>query len=121
MLSERALQAPHNRALRRELTSVADDEQVAQLCDLEAMEQIHVWKPSLQPDRLVDYALSDPRMDGSAFAAKGGAFRSGHQWYEVSYHCELDASRNKVVDFSFRVGDPIPRAEWTALNLPTLH
>lgn len=121
MLSAQALRAPHNRALRRQLAGLADDEKIAQICDLEAMEQIHLWKPSLQPDRLVDYALSDPRMEGSAFVAKGAAFRSAFQWHEVSYRCELDDARREVVGFTFRVGDPIPRAEWSALNLPTVH
>jgi hypothetical protein len=121
MLSEQALQAPRNRPLQRQLAGLEDEEHVAQLCDLEAMEQIHLWKPSLQPDRLVDYARSDPRMEEGAFVAKGGAFRSGRQWYEISYRCELDAGRRKVVGFAFRVGDAIPRAEWTALNLPAVH
>ncbi|WP_369807014.1 DUF930 domain-containing protein [Ancylobacter radicis] len=121
MLSDAALHEPRNRPLRRQLTTLADDEYVAQLCDFEAMEQIHRWRASLQPDRLVDYALSDPRWEDGAFVAQGGAFRSGRAWYEVAYRCELDAARRAVAGFAFRVGPPIPRSEWSALNLPAVH
>lgn len=121
MLSEQALATPRNRMLRHQLTRLADDEYIAQLCDLEAMEQVHLWKSALQPDRLVDYALSDPHVEQGVFVATGAAFRSGHRWYEISFRCSVDAGRRKVTGFTFRVGDPIPASEWSALNLPALH
>ncbi|MCJ8142498.1 DUF930 domain-containing protein [Ancylobacter sp. A5.8] len=121
LLSQQALAQPANRPLRRQLATLADEEHIAQLCDLEAMEQIHAWKGEFQPDRLVDYALSDPRLEEGAFIAHGAAFRAGHQWYELSYRCELDASRRRVTGFSFRVGAAIAREEWSALNLPAVH
>lgn len=121
MLSDLALGQPHNRGLRRELGRLVDEDRIAQLCDLEAMEQIHAWKADFQPDRLVDYALSDTRMEGRTLTAHGGAFRSQRKWYEVSYRCELDPGLRKVVGFAFRVGAAIPREEWTADNLPSLH
>ena len=43
------------------------------------------------------------------------------RWFEVSYRCDLDEGMRKVVGFAFRVGDEIPREEWTALNLPSRH
>lgn len=121
MLSERALADPRSRAARRGLATLAGEERIAQLCDLEAMEQIHAWQPGYQPDRLVDYARADTRLRETVFTATGGAFRSHRTWYEVSFHCELDAGLAKVVSFAFRVGEPIPREEWSALSLPALH
>ncbi|MFT0859716.1 DUF930 domain-containing protein [Ancylobacter sp. G4_0304] len=121
MLSQKALAESANRPLRRQLATLADEEHIAQLCDLEAMEQIHAWKREVQPDRLVDYALSDPRLEEATFIAHGAAFRAGHQWYELSYRCELDAARRLVTGFSFKVGPPIAREEWSALNLPAVH
>jgi hypothetical protein len=118
MLSERALADPRSRAARRALATLAGEERIAQLCDLEAMEQIHAWQPGYQPDRLVDYARADTRLRDTVFTATGGAFRSHRTWYEVSFRCELDASLAKVVSFAFKVGEPIPREEWSALSLP---
>ncbi|WP_246546592.1 DUF930 domain-containing protein [Ancylobacter defluvii] len=121
MLSAQALADPRSRATRRALATLAEEERIAQLCDLEAMEQIHAWRPSYQPDRLVDYARADTRMRGNSLIAGGGAFRSGLKWYEVSFSCELDGSLRQVVGFAFKVGAPIPRQDWTALALPAVH
>ncbi|MBS7536290.1 DUF930 domain-containing protein [Ancylobacter sonchi] len=121
MLSEQALADPRSRATRRALATLAEEERIAQLCDLEAMEQIHVWQPGYQPDRLVDYARADTRMRGNSLIAGGGAFRSHLKWYEVSFSCDLDAGLRRVVGFAFKVGAPIPRQDWTSLNLPAVH
>ncbi|RTL93806.1 DUF930 domain-containing protein [Ancylobacter aquaticus] len=121
MLSEQALGNARSRGLRRELERLGDEDRLAQLCDLEAMEQIHAWRADFQPDRLVDYASGDTSLEGAVFTARGGAFRSRRQWYEVSYRCELDPPLRKVVGFAFHVGAAIPREEWVSYNLPTLH
>lgn len=121
MLSEQALDSSRSRGLRRELARLGEEDRLAQLCDLEAMEQIHAWRADFQPDRLVDYASSDTSLEGSVFTARGGAFRSQRHWYDVSYRCELDPPLRKVVGFAFHVGAAIPREEWASYNLPTLH
>ncbi|WP_428030584.1 DUF930 domain-containing protein [Ancylobacter sp.] len=121
MLSEQALGNPRSRGLRRELGRLGEEDRLAQLCNLEAMEQIHAWHQEFQPDRLVDYASGDAALEGSVFIAKGGAFRSQRTWYDVSYRCELDEALRKVVGFAFRVGAAIPRDDWASYNLPTLH
>lgn len=121
MLSGDALASPKNRRLRQQMATLADEERIAQLCDFEAMEQIHAWQHRFQPDRLVDYALSDPRWENGVFVAAGSAFRAGANWFELSYRCELDATRRTVTGFAFRVGPSIARAEWSALNLPAVH
>lgn len=121
MLSEQALDSPRSRGLRRELARLGEEDRLAQLCDLEAMEQIHAWRPDFQPDRLVDYASGDTALEGAVFTAKGGAFRSQRHWYEVSYQCELDPERRKVVGFAFHVGAAIPREDWASYNLPAVH
>jgi hypothetical protein len=121
MLSEQALDNARSRGLRRALARLGDQDRLAQLCDLEAMEQIHAWRADFQPDRLVDYASSDTSLEGVVFTARGGAFRSQRGWYEVSFRCELDPSLQKVVGFAFHVGAAIPREEWASYNLPTRH
>ncbi|MFK8250770.1 DUF930 domain-containing protein [Ancylobacter terrae] len=118
LYAEKVLDDPKSRSTRRQLASLGDDDRIAQLCNLEAMEQIHAWQGTYQPDRLVDYAMSESRMKGDILVVDGGAFRSHLNWYEVSYHCELDAARHKVVAFAFRVGESIPKADWSHFNLP---
>ncbi|WP_421700405.1 DUF930 domain-containing protein [Ancylobacter sp.] len=121
ILSEQALDSPRSRGLRRELARLGEEDRLAQLCDLEAMEQIHTWRPEFQPDRLVDYASGDTSLEGAVFTARGGAFRSQRRWYEVSYRCELDPPLRKVVGFAFHVGSAIPREDWASYNLPAVH
>lgn len=121
MLSEQALDSPRSRGLRRELARLGEEDRLAQLCDLEAMEQIHAWRPEFEPDRLVDYASGDTALEGAVFTARGGAFRSQRRWYEVSYRCELDPALRKVVGFAFHVGAAIPREDWASYNLPAVH
>lgn len=121
MLSEQALDSPRSRGLRRELARLGEEDRLAQLCDLEAMEQIHAWRPEFQPDRLVDYASGDTALEGAVFTARGGAFRSQRHWYEVAYRCELDPALRKVVGFAFHVGAAIPREDWASYNLPAIH
>jgi hypothetical protein len=121
MLSEQALDSPRSRGLRRELARLGEEDRLAQLCDLEAMEQIHAWHPEFQPDRLVDYASGDTSLEGAVFTAKGGAFRNQRHWYEVSYRCELDPPLRRVVGFAFHVGAAIPREDWASYNLPPVH
>lgn len=118
MLSERALDRPGSRGVRRELARLSEDDRIAQLCDLEAMEQIAASGRSFNPDRLVDYARADTHMRGDTLIASGAAFRSHGVWQAVEFRCGLDPERRKVASFAFKVGAPIPREEWAALSLP---
>lgn len=112
------LASPRSRQARKGLAQLAPEERVVQLCNLEAMEQVHRWKADFDPDFLVAYAFSGVRLSGGVLKANGGAFRSERQWWRIAYSCEVAADGNSVVGFAFKVGDAIPRDQWQDLGLP---
>jgi Domain of Unknown Function (DUF930) len=118
MLSEGALDDRRSGKVRKVLSQLAPAEQVEQLCNLEAMAQVGAWNRSLQPDRVVAYAMAGTRFDGVSFQAEGAALHSRQQWYSLQFKCDLAPDGQKVVAFEFRVGDTIPRDAWQDYSLP---
>lgn len=57
MLSGEALADPRSRQARAALRQLAYFDRREQLCNLEAMEQIHAWRDEFEPERLVAYAM----------------------------------------------------------------
>jgi hypothetical protein len=121
LFSEGVLANPRSRQARLALAQLDGSERIEQLCNLEAMSQIHAWKADFEPDRVVAYAMGQARLAGNALQAGGAAFRSRRQWYNLSYRCELAAGGTKVAGFQFQVGAPVPRAAWAAHELPPEH
>lgn len=109
---------PRSRKALEALPTFAPDERIVQLCDVEALEQIHAWDTALEPDLVIPYALEEVELSGRALVADGAAFRSGHHWYGVRFRCEVTADLTEVASFAFRVGREIPEAEWEAHGLP---
>lgn len=118
--SESVLANPRSRGAREALKTLEASERVEQLCNLEAMSQIHAWKAEFEPDRVVAYAMASTKLTKSALEAEGAAFRSRKQWYGLHFRCEM-AANGKVAGFQFRVGEAIPRSEWAAHDLPPEH
>lgn len=118
MLSEKALDDPRSRNARKELAALAPTDQVEQLCGLEAMAQVGAWSKQFLPDRVVAYAMADPKMVGNAFSADGAALHSKRDWFRLQYKCELTPDHKKVAAFEFLVGDPIPRKDWADHSHP---
>lgn len=92
-----------------------------QLCNIEAMDQIHRWKADFRPDRVVAYATSGEKIEGTTIKADGAAFRSRKAWYALKFNCELAPDGESVVGFEFLVGDPVPQERWDELGLPAVH
>jgi len=99
MLSEKVLADPRSRKARKELAALASADQIEQLCGLEAMAQVGAWSKELRPDRVVAYAMADPKMEGNAFSADGAALHSKRDWFKIQFRCE-------------------PRKDWADLSLP---
>lgn len=108
------LTRPDMASVRRGLGTLASSEKVAQLCNIEALEQIRLAAPQYDPDTLVGYAMADPVSTGLMLSAMGGAFRSRRQWYNVSFTCTAAPTLDGVTSFSFKLGDAIPESEWDA-------
>jgi len=118
--SESVLANPRSRGAREALKTLEASERIEQLCNLEAMSQIHAWKEQFEPDRVVAFAMAGTKLTKSTLEAEGAAFRSRKQWYGLRFRCEM-AANGKVVGFQFQVGEAIPRSEWAAHDLPPEH
>ncbi|WP_346912418.1 DUF930 domain-containing protein [uncultured Roseibium sp.] len=113
------LDNPKSRKAKMRLRQLVSEDRIIQLCNLEALEQVHRWNPSFKPNFLVAYAESDVRLTGrQAIEADGGAFHHGNSWYEIRFRCETTADLTSVVAFEFAVGREIPRSKWEAYSLP---
>lgn len=114
LFAQKILADPRSKKVLAALNSLSPDEQVTQLCNLEAMEQVHRWKASFQPDNLVASAMADAEVSGHAIAVEGGAFRSDRRWYQIRFRCAVTADLKQVATFEFAVGTEIPKREWSA-------
>lgn len=115
--SARVLADPRSAKARKALGQLASSERIVQLCNIEAMEQVHLWKAALKPDFLVAYAMADTELSGQKLTADGGAFRSKSRWYNIGFTCEVTPDLKQVVSFAFAVGSEIPKSEWADHNL----
>lgn len=119
MLSDKVLADPRSRQGRTLLAQLAPPERFEQRCAVEAMAQIAAWNKSLKPDQVVAYAFAEPVVTGAQLTANGAAVHSDGNWLRLRFSCGLTPDLAKVASFAFRVGDPIPRRDWEAHNLPT--
>jgi hypothetical protein len=87
---------------------------VGKLCVTELREQLLRASPPYRPDILPQHEPSG----NSVMVVPLTAFRADLQWYDLSFRCAVDADATRVVSFAFRVGAPIPRAEWRQRGLP---
>lgn len=121
MLSEKTLADPRSREAKAALSTFAESERIEQLCGIEAMAQIHAWRPAFKPDRIVTYAMSGTRLTGETLVADGAAFRSERKWFNLKFRCGLSRDHGRVVAFEFRIEGAVPETEWQSHNLPPVH
>jgi hypothetical protein len=117
LFSRQVLADPRSRKARESLRHLVAEERIIQLCNIEAMEQIHRSDAALKPEILVAYAMAEPKFSGTALLVTGGAFRSRRHWYNVQYKCGVSASAADIVSFEFLAGAQIPQADWEEHNL----
>lgn len=117
LYSSQVLHRSENRQALADLATLSHDARIEQLCDTEAMEQLHRWKSTLQPDRLVAYALQDTQITSGKITARGAAFRSRHKWFALEFECSFSTGNDSLSAFSFKMGDPIPESRWNELML----
>lgn len=111
------LAEPASKEVRDTLPLLGGDERVVQMCNIEALAQIHIADARLVPDILVAYAMADMEVADRVVDAEGAAFRSQKQWYGFKFHCEVAVDLLSVTDFSFAIGEPIPRDQWESHDL----
>jgi len=99
------------------LRMLAPGERLVQLCDYTAMKRIRHDHRRFRPDRAVADAVGDPTINKNTVIAKGGAFRSRHKWYALSYRCTAAPRNMEVLSFSYKIGGEIPEDKWAAYGL----
>lgn len=105
--------------LARSLEGYVDwHDRITQLCNVEAMEQVHIWKSEFQPDFVVAYASADTKLSGLTLQADGAAVRSKQHWYDLKFRCVVTQDLESVTAFEFSLGAEIPKSEWARHLLP---
>ena len=104
-------------AIARGLRELDLGARLEQRCDLEAMDRIARDKKDFRPDRVVASATTDARADGDELRGEGAAVRSRGKWYRLSYVCKTSDDHMDVVDFDYKIGESIPKAQWESLGL----
>ncbi len=117
LYAQKILAEPKSRAARAGLAQLAGSERMIQLCNLEAMEQVHRWRDWLEPDFLIAYASSDAKLSATAVIAEGAAVRSKRHWFSLRYDCRVAGDGQSVAALSFSLGPEIPTAQWATLGL----
>lgn len=118
LLSAKVLADPRSKEALVALKQLGTDDRIIQLCNVEAMEQVHVWKADFQPDFVVAYAMADTKLSGLTLQADGAALRSKRHWYDIKFKCEVTQDLESVVAFEFSLGTEIPKSEWETHSLP---
>nr|WP_246349547.1 DUF930 domain-containing protein [Devosia subaequoris] len=108
------LNDPSHREVQQNFPLLASREQVIQLCNIEALEQLRDHGVADNPDALVGYAFDGIAVAGLSLEANGGAFRAAGRWHRIRYHCEVAPDIRSVSQFSYAVGALVPESQWEA-------
>lgn len=103
---------PANAEVRKNFPLLASDEQVVQLCNMEALEQLRTGQEAMDADTLVGYAFDSISVSLGVLDAPGGAVRSGGKWFHFRYHCAVAADMASVSAFEYALGPSIPQDQW---------
>lgn len=118
LFSSRILDDPRSKGARTALKQLGTEDRVSQLCNIEAMEQVHRLAGDYQPDFVVAYARADLKLAGLTLEADGGAIRSRQHWYDLAFICQITPDLETVAAFQFSLGAEIPEAKWEDYALP---
>ncbi|WP_428697900.1 DUF930 domain-containing protein [Stappia sp.] len=100
--------------MRTAMNGMPQAARVDLLCMTELRAQLRTGTPPYHADLLPSFRLEA----GNVLQPRRAAFRAGGQWYDLDFRCELNAGVTRVESFSHRVGEPVPRSEWSARRFP---
>ena len=108
------LNDPSHREVQQNFPLLASREQVIQLCNIEALEQLRTHGVADNPDALVGYAFEGIAVTGLSLEANGGAYRAAGQWHRIRYRCDVAPDIRSVSAFAYAVGALVPESQWEA-------
>ncbi|WP_158409588.1 DUF930 domain-containing protein [Devosia psychrophila] len=106
------LRRPENAQVRETLPLLAPDERIVQLCNIEALEQIRIANAGRFPDSLDTSAFEETEISNGKLSAPLGAYRAARKWFYVTFECTPGPDLESVVEFTFDLGDEVPRELW---------
>ncbi len=112
LFSDTMLESPR---VQTAMNGMSRSERANLLCVTEMRGQLMASSPPYPPEMLPSFNLPQ----GTVLAPDQAAFRSQGQWYDFAFRCEVNEDVTKVVNFSYRVGAPIPRDQWSARGFPS--
>lgn len=112
LFSDTMLESPR---VQTAMNDMSRSERANLLCVTEMRGQLMASSPPYPPEMLPSFDLPF----GTVLAPDKAAFRSQGQWYDFAFRCEVNEEVTKVVNFSYRVGAPIPRDQWSARGFPS--
>jgi len=119
LFSAARLAEPRNRQAREAMRRFAPEERITQLCNLEAMEQIHARTSAGAPQTVIADALGEAKRSSFAIDASNAAVLSAGRWLRLAFRCEVSPDLGRVTAFAFRLGDEVSRADRRRHELPT--
>lgn len=109
LYSETMLNEPN---VRTAMQGMPRSERAKLLCATELRAQLRA------ADRAVDMLPQYPLESGTEMEHLQAAFRAQGQWFDLAFRCEVDDIVTKVLNFSYQIGDAIPRAQWAQRGFP---
>ncbi|PLP59034.1 hypothetical protein CYK37_11085 [Mesorhizobium loti] len=103
--------------LKAGLLKLDPQTRLEQRCDAEVLDRITHDDPHYKADRVVAYAFGQPEMTDDSIKSKGAAFRSRGEWYRLKFKCETAPDHMEVLNFKYRIGDRIEKADWSRYYL----
>jgi len=108
---------PMDNALRTGLLKLDPQTRLEQRCDAEVLDRISHDDRNYKADRVVAYAFATPVMQRDSIRSPGAAFRSKGEWYRLKFKCMTAPDHMEVIKFRYKIGDQIPKDDWTKYNL----
>ncbi|MBN9305986.1 MAG: hypothetical protein BGO82_00855 [Devosia sp. 67-54] len=111
------LKEPASTEVRLTLSTLDRYERITQLCNIESTEQIRRSINGSNPDTVSAAAFAETSLANLTMTVNGGAYRSGRNWYALSFVCTVLPDLSGVADYSFKTGAAIPKDLWEEHNL----
>ena len=105
-----------NPSVRLSMESMPRSERINLLCMTEMRAQLETANPPRPPRYLPSFRLRS----GNVLEPRQAAFHSGGLWFNLAFRCEVDERATKVLNFRYRIGDPVPRGMWARRGFPRL-
>jgi len=96
------------------MRNIPRDDRIGRLCATELRDQLLNASPPYFPELLPFFRLKA----GTVMDVPQSAFQADGKWYDLGFRCEVDVGATKIVSFALHIGDPIPRSQWKARDLP---